>query len=217
MSFDGIAINATALEKLAVRLDASGLVNFAETNKILLLATGVSGLTTDNWELELVAFPGTGDWELSATGGELRLEYTAGTGSDYDLWLAGFPGLSDPGEEADPDLDGINNLLEYVLGGDPGSGAAPSGMPVAQALPNGDLVFTFVRRAGSKDTTVQTFQFGSDLAGWTDVPVPPTTQGSVVITPDSPQVGRETVTITIAAANAPAGRIFGRLKGSALN
>jgi autotransporter-associated beta strand protein len=217
MSFNGINIEATTLEKLTVRIDASGLSNFAEADKSLLLATGVSGLSADNWEIDVVSFPGTGGWELTAIGGELRLEYTAGTGTDYTLWLAGFPDINDPAAEADPDFDGIANVLEYVLGGDPTSGAAPSGMPTAQAQANGDLIFTFIRRAGSKDTTVQTFQYGSDLAGWTDVPIPAASQGNVAIAPDSPQPGNETITITVDAANAPSGRIFGRLKATALN
>lgn len=37
---------------------------------------------------------------------------------------------------------------------------------------------------------------------------------NIVITPDSPQVGKETVQITVDAANAQGGRLFGRLRGA---
>lgn len=45
-------------------------------------------------------------------------------------------GLAQPGQTADPDGDGLENLLEYALGGDPESGAAtlPGGHPLLPVM-----------------------------------------------------------------------------------
>ncbi|VGO19649.1 hypothetical protein [Pontiella sulfatireligans] len=37
----------------------------------------------------------------------------------YDGWAAGFTGFFDTALESDPDSDGVNNLIEYALNGDP--------------------------------------------------------------------------------------------------
>ena len=214
MTFGDIEIQATSADKLTVRIVATGLSGFSETDRNFLIADsfGVSGFGADNWELDVVGFPGSGTWDLVEDDGRLFLNYTGDptAGTDYDAWLAGFPGLSDAAPLADPDNDGIANVLEYVLGGDPtvpGTAVLP-----AAAEDDGALVFTFVRRTASKATTTQTFQYGNDLVGWTDVVVPAASAGNVVIEDDAPAVGQETVTITVDAAAAADGRLFGRLE-----
>ena len=85
-------------------------------------------------------------------------------------WIGGFT-VSDPAAGADPDNDGMENLLEFVLNGNP-SISDPAILP--------DLVvtathyeFTFTRRDDSlAPETTQIFQYGTDLTGWTDVVVP---------------------------------------------
>jgi autotransporter-associated beta strand protein len=62
-------------------------------------------------------FTGLSGYTLNTTtAGEVRI-VNAGYGSWADSWSG--PALSDKSAGADPDHDGIKNLLEYVLGGDP--------------------------------------------------------------------------------------------------
>jgi autotransporter-associated beta strand protein len=120
-------------------------------------------------------------------------------------WIdATWPSLSDKTPTGDPDSDGMENLLEYVLkNGDP-STSNPGILPTVSAS-GADFVFTFLRRTAATDTT-QTFQYGNDLGGWTDVPV--THGGIVSIT--SPEAGIEQVVITVPkGANT---ELFGRLQ-----
>ena len=103
---------------------------------------------------------------------------------------------------------GIANLLEYVLGGDP-LAASSAILPTATASAE-KLVFTFRRIHSTTADTSQVFQYGTDLSGWTDIPV--VSGGMVAIQPDTPQAGTDTVTITVPEVANP--RIFGRLKVS---
>ncbi|MBN8456982.1 MAG: autotransporter-associated beta strand repeat-containing protein [Verrucomicrobia bacterium] len=131
-----------------------------------------------------------------------------GPASDPFLaWIdATWPSLSDKTPGGDPDNDGIPNLLEYVFsGGDPS--VSDSGiLPTADAGGT-NFVFTFHRRSDSTADTTQVFQYGSDLSGWTPVPV--VNGGQVVILPNTPTSGIDKVVITIPkGANTS---LFGRL------
>jgi fibronectin type 3 domain-containing protein len=94
-------------------------------------------------------------------------------------WTASyFPGVSDPnviGPSADPDGDGLSNLVEYLLGTNPAvpdsSGAAMS----SAADGSGNLVLTFRL---SKNLTGVTYsvQSSTDLVNWSDTGVTPTVQ-----------------------------------------
>jgi len=52
-------------------------------------------------------------------GESVTLTLTLAVTSAYDDWLAGFPALADPEPAADPDGDGLANVLEFALGSDP--------------------------------------------------------------------------------------------------
>ena len=93
-----------------------------------------------------------------------------------------------------------------MLGGDPR--AASSGILPTATASAGNLVFTFRRIHSTTADTTQVFQYGTDLSGWTDVPV--VAGGIVAIQPDTPQAGTDTVTITVPEGTEP--RIFGRLQ-----
>jgi autotransporter-associated beta strand protein len=120
-------------------------------------------------------------------------------------WIdATWPTLEDKSPNGDPDNDGIENLLEYVLmDGDPSS-SNPGILPTISASGE-NLIFTFLRRSAATEVT-QTFQYGSDLSGWTNVPLVP--GGMVAIT--SPESGIEQVVVTVPkGSNA---LLFGRIQ-----
>jgi len=58
------------------------------------------------------------------------LQGTVISSSDpYDDWAAGYPGFTDTDLESDPEGDGLNNLMEYALNGDPTANDAASVKP----------------------------------------------------------------------------------------
>ncbi|GAA5484517.1 hypothetical protein Hsar01_03761 [Haloferula sargassicola] len=210
-SFDSLAIAATSGEKLTIEVDGTGIANFSESAASFVIASASSaptGLTTDNWQVTASNFPGTGSWSLEVSGNDLVLSYEAGVGG-YSTWVAEYPGLSDATPEGDPDMDGLVNLLEYVLDGDPTSGTQDH-LPTGE-IQGTDFVFSFVRRTDSKSDTTQVFEYGSDLVSWTGVPIPATSSGQVTIVPDAPAAGQETVTVTVPTSSAAGGKLFGRL------
>jgi DNA-binding beta-propeller fold protein YncE len=85
----------------------------------------------------------------------------------YDTWLAAqsTPVPADQrAPEADPDADGIPNLLEYALAGDPMSGG-DTGIPACVLdTPTQRLQFTYTRHRPDLDYTVEAT---SDLITWT--------------------------------------------------
>ncbi|MCX6879177.1 MAG: hypothetical protein NTW21_36040 [Verrucomicrobia bacterium] len=139
------------------------------------------------------------------------LNVAAATSDPFTAWIGPFfPGITDPmviGEAADPDHDGLSNLMEYVLqDGDP-TLSSTAILPTASITATA-LRFTFHRRASTITGTTQTFQYGSNLRDWTDVPI---TNGSLVtITADTPILGIDEVVVTVPqAANT---KLFGRFK-----
>lgn len=124
-------------------------------------------------------------------------------------WIdARWPGLTDKTAAGDPDQDGIANLLEYVLhGGDP-SVAGTMILPMVDAS-GANLVFAFHRRAAAGGVTL-VFEHGSDLVGWTAVPV--VHGGQVSVTADTPSQGIDEVIITVPKSART--RMFGRLKAT---
>ena len=142
----------------------------------------------------------TGSGTLTVTSGPASANYAAWSGRGiHDL----TGGLS-----ADDDDDGIANLLEYVFGGNPRA-ASNNILPTVSAS-SGNLVFTFRRTSSSASDTLQIFQHGNNLTGWSDVPV--VAGGMVAIQPDTPQVSTDTVIITVPEGTEP--QTFGRLKVS---
>ena len=140
--------------------------------------------------------------------GTLTVNDLSATGS-YTAWSGQFGHNLTGGPSADDDNDGIENLLEYVLGGNP-LAASTNILPTATTTAE-NLAFSFRRSASSTSDTTQIFQYGTDLSGWADLPV--VAGGMVAIQTDTPQSGTDTITITVPRSNGT--RTFGRLKISA--
>lgn len=132
------------------------------------------------------------------TPGEIRLVSTATSG--YNAWANSFPGLTDATPGSDPDGDGIANLIEYVIGGDPRVSSTQF-LP-QQSIVGANLVLSYQRSDDSEADTTQIGQWSTNLTDWNDIaPVRVNENGT---NPDD-------MTISIPLANAVDGKLFGRL------
>ena len=154
-----------------------------------------------------------GVWELPVTGAKWVFTKTTGTltyataAPDYETWMALYPSISAPADKlpaADPDHDGIANLLEYVLqNGDPSVGSTAI-QPTSTTTAT-DLVFTFHRRAAATANTTQWFETSGDLTIWTPLAIPGGT--GVVVTDIGGGIDEVVVTVPRGSNT----NLFGRL------
>lgn len=151
-----------------------------------------------------IHFAGTGTVTVSSSGSAAE---------PFASWITRYYGAGDPRSlpTADPDGDGLDNSIEYVLGTLPNT--SNQGGPAA-ACEGGNFTFTFQRAAAaaSPDTTIA-IEVGTDLVSWPDVYQVGLGTGSstspVTVTPGlSP--GFDTITLTI--PQAPNARKFVRLR-----
>ncbi len=128
----------------------------------------------------------------------------------YLTWTTEYPTLTDTSTNNDPDNDGIANLLEYVLNGDPTS-ADDDILPKLEVNED-NFIFSFTRLASSADDTSQVFQYTStiDSNDWTDLNI--TSPQATEVTIGNPVNGLETVTVTINTGVEIDQKLFGRLK-----
>ena len=102
---------------------------------------------------------------------------------------------------ADPDSDGITNLMEFVLGGIPVV-SSQSILPTLATV-GSDLVLNYTRSDESASATTQLGQWSTDLTNWNGVtPVLVNENGA---SPDE-------MTITVPKSNEVNGKMFLRLK-----
>ena len=130
---------------------------------------------------------------------------------NFASWISGYAGLSNTTQSGDPDGDGISNVMEYVLNGNPAisnRGILPS--ITVDAAKN--VSFSFVRRTASTADTTQTLLTSPDLLTWTPTALPSTSSGTVTVVPETPSVGLQTVTIAVPATPGGNGKLFARLR-----
>ncbi|RYD49411.1 MAG: hypothetical protein EOP85_01665, partial [Verrucomicrobiaceae bacterium] len=99
-----------------------------------------------------------------AANGDVRI-FTASQTSPFQAWALTFPSLDTPEKRlpsADPDNDGLTNLMEFILDGNPGVHDS-SVAPVLNASGE-NFVFSFNRRDDSEAGTTLVFQHSSDLS-----------------------------------------------------
>jgi fibronectin-binding autotransporter adhesin len=142
------------------------------------------------------------------------LSVTTGPVGGFSAWATskGLDGTNNGALQDNSDNDGIENLLEYVLGGDPlvsSTGDLPT-----QALDATNLVLTFRRSDLSEADTTVKVQWSADLVTWTDF----ATVGAgdalpaVDVTEDSPNADLDTVVVTIPRSGREvSGKLFGRV------
>ena len=111
------------------------------------------------------------------------------TGSAYDAWIAGYPGAAGlPAAGDDPDHDGIPNLLEFALGGNPAQ-SDPNIMPSASTTGSGSATYlTLTFRRARADVTY-TVQGSSDFSNWSSIPFTPVAVGELQTVSDTAASG----------------------------
>ncbi|GAA5116280.1 autotransporter-associated beta strand repeat-containing protein [Luteolibacter yonseiensis] len=147
--------------------------------------------------------------------------YFTGTGSvviagGYSSWAA-EKGLdaTNNGPTQDPDNDGLANLLEFYLDGNPL--ASDGASLVTQTTDANYLTLTFHRRDDANDDVTSQFaQYGPGLTGWTDVILGDANSGpdanGVLVNITDNGTAPDTVVVRIPTTNAGGGKLFGRLK-----
>ena len=131
----------------------------------------------------------------------------AANATPYETWIARFTAITDPLQRlpgADPDQDGLPNLIEYVLGTSPADGTQAN-LPTAVRGPNG-VIFTFTRDKSAIAAGYATgVEYSQSLTGtWT--PATPEMFASPV-----DHGSTETIVVTIPAPDG-ASSLFARLK-----
>lgn len=141
---------------------------------------------------------------------------TQGTGDAYDTWIGTFnPPLTNASDRlaaADPDNDGLSNLAEFVLNGNP-SVANPVIVPTLDAS-GSNFVFSLTRRDDSEAIAPVVFQYGSDLGNWTNVAVGAAsgTVGAATVTVVEGGTVTDAITVSVPKTVAVGGKLFGRIK-----
>jgi len=194
--------------------------SIADTNKVTLNGGKVdlTGIETVGSLYFGAAQQVSGTWGASSSGAT-NIDNTrfSGTGvlnvvpvvlDPYASWIDSpaynSPPLSvgDKLPTADPDNDGINNLLEFTLGGNPV--VSSQAILPTQATVGPNLVLSYKRSDESESpATTQVGQWSTDLNTWTDAtPVLVNENGT---SPDD-------MTVSVPTSNAVAGHLFVRLK-----
>lgn len=179
--------------------------DYLDNSSDVVIATGATlelthSKTDEVASLSINGAAVTGEWGALGSGAQNESASITGSGRlrvgaplPYIDWAENKAlDNSNNGLELDPDGDGIANLLEYFLDGDPLFSDAVI-LPSAADSTATDFVLKFKRRDDANaDVTVQEFQYSADLQSWSDLPIP-TTAGTTTVGP---------VTITVAANGA---------------
>jgi autotransporter-associated beta strand protein len=156
------------------------------------------------------ALPAGLAWDASDFADTGKITVVAGT--PFQLWAAAA-GLSgnDALPEADPDSDGLENAIEYVIGGNPDA-ASRAGAPEGEVVGN-DLVFTFSRVDSSEtaDLTL-TVEAGTTLGSWPEVFIIGADNASSSAGVNIEENGADPDTITVTIPKAGELKKFARLK-----
>ena len=150
--------------------------------------------------------------EVDPTNKQIKLIGSGG----YNAWaiLKGLTAANN-GLAQDPDNDGVTNLMEFYLDGNPLAGN-PAVLPSA-ALDATYLTLTFKRRDDAEiDVASQVVQFGTNLGTWASSPIgaatTPADANGVIVTVSENGADPDDVVIKIPRTHAVAGKLFGRLQ-----
>lgn len=167
-AFVELSVDATPTTSGGLTLVAGSKVTIVGSTPTLpsyTLFTASSGITgTPVLATEVAGY------QLVKDGNSIKLNSSAAALSPFESWATAAPNSligNDALAGADPDKDGLNNALEFVLGGNPSANDSPSVRPVL-ADSTASVTLTFSRSDASElapATTVKV-QVSSDLATW---------------------------------------------------
>jgi autotransporter-associated beta strand protein len=153
------------ITRAIIRIDAPQPAGFTETPRsfpLIHVPSGIGSIDPSLLAIDASGLPGTGRWSVVQDATTLSLAYQP------DLYLAWAAGIdwqgADPSLTADAENDGITNLMEYALGGNP-LRSDPSILPDAR-LDTGTLVLSFLRTADPD--LLYEVRAGSDLTALPD-------------------------------------------------
>ncbi|BCU77858.1 autotransporter-associated beta strand repeat-containing protein [Luteolibacter sp. LG18] len=192
--------------------------NFDITGATLSVSLLGGGFTAPSYTIAQYTGTLTGTFASVPVG--YAVAYNAGIGGNqivltqvagYDTWASGAGltvlnnGLSD-----DPDHDGIPNLLEYILGGNPlVSSSAP--LPVRSENAT-NVLLTFKRSDASEGDTTLKAQWSTNLSTWTDIAIGASSSSGVTVTENGS--ADDDVVVSVPKSNAVGGKLFVRLKAT---
>ncbi len=174
----------------------------------------ISGATSATYTVASATTANTGSYKVvatnavsSATSDSVTVTVTAS--SPYESWSSeqGLTGANN-GATQDPDGDGVPNLVEFALGGNPLS-AASAPLPVV-ARDGANITFTYDVKTAATAQFAVTAQSSTDLATWTAVVHG---SGGATIASSALDASTNRVVVTL-PATAP--RLFVRLQVAAL-
>jgi autotransporter-associated beta strand protein len=164
-----LAVDGDALADTGKLVIGSGKVEPTGIETVDTLYFGAAQQASGTWGATGSGATHIDDTRFSGTG---VVNVTNGPGgSAYDTWALAkglTPGVND-GATQDPEKDGIENALEFVLGGNP-LASDTSILPVLTVTAT-HFVFTFNRADESEAEVALTFEYGSNLTGWTPVAI----------------------------------------------
>lgn len=135
----------------------------------------------------------------------------------FDSWTAGS-GLAgaDAAADADPDRDGLDNAVEFVIGGQPNPANPDASSSALAPRVSGDdnhLIFTYRRTdlAMSQPGIGIAVEYGSDLSGWTAA-VAGSGGIAINVTDEGYGPGIDKVEVSIPRSLAVGSKLFARLK-----
>jgi fibronectin-binding autotransporter adhesin len=188
-----------------VLADYSGL--WADTDVVQINGNPVANETT----VVIGANTFTVDYSDDTLGGTAMTLTVPGGGDSYTSWADTFSLTgADRAPSADPDNDGLENGIEFVIGANPNTNTPLQDRPAGNVIGT-DLVFTFKRSDASEDFDVFV-QHGTTLATWPGQIAIPTvdTTGLPVDVTDNGPAALDDVIVTIPMGTDPSK--FARLK-----
>ncbi len=182
---DGILVclRPEALAQGTLRIDSSAKIqlNFNTTRQVSKLQLGSD------------VFQPNGIYGSVASGATYQNDtYFSGPGtitvgplspSPFVSWATahGLSGATNITPMADPDHDGLCNLLEFTLGSNPAA-ASVATAPQLKFDNDGVMSFVYYRNDIALSSVTEVVEYGNDLIGWTVIPIPLTSTTRVTIT-----------------------------------